>query len=395
MSQFAFSSPVYNFRFGLVCLSSLLFSSSYNMLIPELPAYLSRLGGAEYKGLIISLFTLTAGLSRPFSGRLTDTIGRIPVMIAGGIVCLVCGLFYPVLGSVSGFLFLRLVHGFSTGFNPTATAAYVADIIPRERWGEALGLQGLCFSLGFALGPAIGSLVKLHYSFDILFYTSSVFALLSVVILVNMKETLGHKQNFNPGLLRITKRDIIAPEVLPAAMITFFSYVAFGIILTLIPDWSEHLGISNKGAFFIAFTISSLTVRIIAGKVSDKVGRPPVIYVGLVFLFVALLLIGYSGSFAGLMTGSAVYGMAMGILPPTLNAWTIDMSLEGQRGRALATRYIALEAGIGLGAFFSGWYYSDIINRIPAIMYTAAVIPLIALGYMWYLRYRRAEVKHR
>lgn len=394
MSIFTFSSPVYNLRFGLVCLSSLLFSSSYNMLIPELPAYLSGLGGAEYKGLIISLFTLTAGLSRPFSGKLTDTIGRIPVMITGGVVCLLCGLFYPVLGSVAGFLFLRLVHGFSTGFTPTATAAYVADIIPKKRWGEALGLQGLCYSLGFALGPAIGGLVKLHYSFDILFYTSSLVALLSIVILANMKETLVEKQNFSPGILRISRKDIIAPEVLPPAIVTFMSYIAFGIILTLIPDWSEHLGLSNKGAFFIAFTIASLTVRVIAGKISDKFGRVPVVYAGLFILFIALMLIGSLDSFSGLMTGAAVYGMAMGMLPPALNAWTVDRSIEGQRGKALATRYIALEAGIGLGAFFSGWYYADMINRIPVIMYAAAAITLIALGYMWHLGYHHKTARN-
>jgi MFS family permease len=53
------------------------------MIIPELPAYLSSLGGAEYKGFIIGLFTITAGLSRPVSGKLADKIGRIPVMVFG------------------------------------------------------------------------------------------------------------------------------------------------------------------------------------------------------------------------------------------------------------------------------------------------------------------------
>ena len=85
------------------------------MIIPELPGYLTSLGGAEYKGLIISLFAVTAMLSRPFSGKLADTIGRIPVMISGSIVCLICSLIYPVLSSVAGFLILRFVHGFSTG----------------------------------------------------------------------------------------------------------------------------------------------------------------------------------------------------------------------------------------------------------------------------------------
>ena len=164
---------IYSNQFILICLSSLFFSASYNMLIPELPSYLSNLGGAEYKGLIIALFTLTAGLSRPFSGKLTDTIGRKPVLVFGAIVCVITGLFYPILTSVSGFLFLRLLHGFSTGFSPTAIATYVSDIIPKEKLGEAMGIQGLCFSTGLALGPAFGSYIKLYSDYNILFYSSS------------------------------------------------------------------------------------------------------------------------------------------------------------------------------------------------------------------------------
>ncbi|MCB0677887.1 MAG: MFS transporter, partial [Saprospiraceae bacterium] len=122
--------PLYTRQFLILCLSHALFGASFTMIIPELPAYLSSLGGEDYKGLIISLFTLTAGLSRPFSGKLTDTIGRVPVMVIGTLVCVVCSLLYPFLSSVAGFLLLRLFHGFSTGFKPTASTAYVADIVP-------------------------------------------------------------------------------------------------------------------------------------------------------------------------------------------------------------------------------------------------------------------------
>ena len=86
------------------------------MMIPELPSYLTSLGGAEHKGLIIALFTLTAGLSRPFSGKLADTIGRLPVMYIGTFACVICGLLYPQLAFVPGFLALGFFHGFSTGF---------------------------------------------------------------------------------------------------------------------------------------------------------------------------------------------------------------------------------------------------------------------------------------
>ena len=381
--------PIYNLHFGLLCLSSLLFSASFNMLIPELPAYLSSLGGAEYKGLIIALFTLTAGISRPFSGRLTDTVGRVPVMAFGSIVCFVCGLLYPVLGSVAGFLFLRLLHGFSTGFKPTATAAYVADIAPKERWGEALGIHGLCFSTGMAIGPAIGDYVTRHFSLNILFYVSSGFALLSILILMNLKETIKVKQKFNFALLKISRKDIIAPEVLPAAIVTFMSYVSSGVLLTLLPDFTPSIGVANKGMFFVVFTTASLIIRFVAGKASDRYGRTRIIKVGLVVLATGIVLTGLSKNMTGLLIAAIVYGIAAGILSPALNAWTIDLSLPDHRGKAVATMYIALEAGIGLGALFSGWYYQDIIARIPLLMYISAGIVLLGMVYMlWKERQR-------
>ncbi|WP_370637493.1 MFS transporter [Flagellimonas sp. HMM57] len=294
---------IYNFRFGLLCMSSLFFSTSYNMLIPELPSYLSSLGGSQYIGLIIALFTLTAGLSRPFSGVLTDKIGRKPVMVFGAMVCVVCGLFYPILGTVSGFLFLRSVHGFSTGFSPTAIVAYVSDIIPKDRWGEAFGIQGLCFSTGLALGPAIGSSIRLHYSFDILFHCSFAMALLSIILILKLEETLKKRQGFKLGLLKISKSDIIAVEVLKPALITFLSYSAFGMVLTLIPDWSDHLGIKNKGTFFIVFTISSLTIRFLAGRLSDKKGRKVVTTIGLLVLCLSLIIMAHYKTPNGLVIG--------------------------------------------------------------------------------------------
>lgn len=356
------------------------------MLIPELPSYLSSIGGAEYKGLIIALFTLTAGISRPFSGKLTDTVGRVPIMAVGSIICFICGFLYPILSTVSGFLFLRLLHGFSTGFKPTATAAYVADIIPQSRWGEALGIHGLCFSTGMAIGPAIGSAIRAYFSLDVLFYSSSLLAFLSIAILLNMKETLAKKLQFKLATLKLTRHDVIDLQVLPAAIVTLLSYFAYGAILTLIPDWSQHIGIANKGLFFMVFTISSLFIRFIAGKTSDKYGRIKVIKTGLIILILALITIGWAQSIIGLLIGSFIYGIATGILSPATNAWTVDLSHPEHRGKAMATMYIALEVGIGLGALLSGWFYQDNMHSVPLLMYGSAIIALIALIYLTFYK---------
>ena len=67
------------------------------MIVPELPNFLTALGGADYKGFIIALFTLSAGLSRPFSGKLVDEIGRKPIMIYGALVTILCSISYVFL----------------------------------------------------------------------------------------------------------------------------------------------------------------------------------------------------------------------------------------------------------------------------------------------------------
>lgn len=381
-------------QFWLLGLSSFLFSSSFNMLIPELPAYLTSMGGAEYKGAIIGLFTLTAGLSRPFSGRLTDRIGRVPVMAFGSLVCFVCGFLYPIFTTVMPFLLLRLVHGFSTGFKPTGTAAYVADIVPANRRGEAMGIHGMCMGVGSAFGPAIGSMISQAFSLNALFYTSSLLAFLSIAILLNMKETLQDTQKLSLKSFQITWRDVFEPDVFSPALITFLCYFGFGAVSTVTPDFSGYLGLQNRGLYFMMFTVASIAVRLLAGKVSDRHGRMPVTIVGCAILIVAMVITGYASSVAMFLTGAAFFGVAMGILSPVLSAWTVDLSGEHNRGRAIATMFISLEAGIGLGAFLSAELFSNQRENLPLVFFSMAAFALAALSYtvtIYQFKKRRAR----
>ncbi len=376
---------VYGLQFGLLCLSSFLFFASFNMIIPELPDYISSLGGAEYKGLIISLFTLSAGLSRPFSGQLADKMGRIPVMVIGGAVCIVCGFLYPVTGTVAAFLLLRFVHGFSTGFTPTGTAAYVADIIPMQRRGEATGLLGLAGSLGMAAGPALGGAIANHFPLDTVFYTSSVAAFLSVAVVARMQETVVDKHRFRMGLLKISRSELIEPRVMSPSIVLFFTVFSFGTILTIIPDFSEHLGIQNKGLFFLSFTLSSLAIRFVAGRVSDKYGRVNILRVSTLVLMLAMVGVGFSTTLTELMLAGVLFGIGQGMNSPTIFAWTIDLSHEDHRGRAMATMYIAMEAGIGMGALLSGWLYDNNPDNFRMVFWTCAFFVFISLLYLLFI----------
>jgi MFS family permease len=378
------SESIFTLQFWLLCMSSFLFFASFNMLIPELPDYLSSLGGEEYKGLIIGLFTVTAAVSRPFSGKLTDRIGRVPVMAFGSLVCFVCGFFYPLTTTVFPFLLLRLVHGFSTGFKPTGTSAYIADIIPVFRRGEAMGLHGLLGSLGMAFGPALGSWIAIAFSMNVLFYTSSVFALLSILILVNMKETLpqSQKEKFTINSLKINKKDVFDKDVIPAAIVICLTGFSYGTVVTLAPDLSKSIGIQNKGFYFLVFTLSSLLIRLLAGKISDRKGRIPILKWGCFSLVLAMTFTGLAHNMFLFVMGGVFFGMAWGVLSPILLAWTVDLSQEKNRGRGLATMYISMELGIGAGAFISSLIYANVLARMPFTFFIMALLAVAALGYL-------------
>lgn len=371
--------PLYTFVFALLCLSTGLFSASFNMIIPELPDYLRAMGGEKYIGLIIALFTTTAGLSRPFSGKLTDTIGRMPVQVIGTLVCVVASLIYPFVSSIFAFLLLRLFHGFSTGFKPTATSAYLADIVPVSRRGEAMGILGISMNLGASISPPLGSYLAVNYSMNTMFYCSSFVALLSVLLLIGMKETLPKKQRFHPSLLKLNKGDIIDRSALLPASIALLVYMSIGALVTIGPDQSVHLGVSNKGFFFTSYTLCSVLSRLVAGKVSDRFGRVYVLRISIMLLCCALAFFSLVNTPTMFLIAAGFLGFSMGTASPPVFAWVIDRCKDENRGKALATVYIALEISIGFGALFSGWCYRNDPSRFGLTFLMLAAITSIGL----------------
>ncbi len=377
---------LYNKQFLLLCSSSFLFFGSFNLIIPELPSFLDHLGGGEHKGLIISLFTVAAAISRPFSGKWTDKIGRIKVMIIGVSVSFVVGLMYPWVLSVWGFFMLRFLHGFSTGFKPPGTAAYTADVVPANRRGEAMGILGVSASLGMATFPALGGLMAPVLGWDVMFYTSSFLALLSILVLAGMRETLKNPEPFSLRLFKVSWRDVIEPRVMTPSLVLLFAAMPFGIILTIMPDFSEHVGFANKGAIFTVFMISSIMVRVFAGRLSDRLGRRVVLAGGLATMIFALILISFANSVEFLILGAFFFGLANGFNSPTIMAWAIDLADDEHRGRAMSTFFLFLEFGIGLGAFSSGTIFRNDPEMFQPIFLMGAGMVTVGLLILLYLR---------
>ncbi len=373
---------VYTLQFWLLCLSLFLFLGSFNLLIPELPAYLRAMGGEQYLGLIISLFALTAGLARPLSGKLTDKVGRIPVIAFGVIISVVCGVLYTMVAGIVGFFIIRLLHGLSAGFAPTGNTSLLTDIIPPGKRGEAMGYVGIATSLGMAVGPPVGSWIAMHYSHDVLFFASSASALLALVAVAGIKETLKNKQPFSPKMLIIHKDEVVDRDVAAPALVMLMTIFSFGLLLTIVPDYSEFLEMDNKGVFFTYFLTASLLVRATAGQASDRYGRQVMLKIGVALQLIALIMMALMPFKAAFLSAGVVFGLGSGVISPTLFAWTADLAQDHQRGKAMSTLFLALEIGILLGALGSGFLYNNQSERFPLTFLLGALFTGASLFYL-------------
>jgi len=374
---------IYSSQFWLLCISATLFFASFNMIIPELPEFLTKLGGADYKGLIISLFTVTAMLSRPFSGKLADRLGRKPVIIFGGVVCLICSLFYPWLTSLFGFFLLRFFHGFSTGFSPTGVSAYVSDVIPADRRGEAMGFIGTAGAIGMASGPAIGGAVANQFGLHAMFYLSSFLAFVAIAITLGLKETLKERHEVSIALFKLKREDLFEPLVIAPCLVMVLAAYAYGTVYTLLPDFGQHLGIHNKGVLFSFLTVASLLVRLVAGKASDIYGRVPVLKVTIFLIIVSMVIVGLAETSWVLIVGVSIYGLGQGATSPTLLAWATDLSSDEHRGRGIASLYISMEMGIGLGALISGLVYGNSHENFIICFGLSSLLSMIAVIFLF------------
>jgi MFS family permease len=381
----------YDKNFWLLSFSMFFFMASFNLILPELNGFLTNLGGADKKGLIILLFSISAGISRPFSGKLSDTIGRKKVVYFGILISFIVALLYPLSYSIGFFLLLRLLHGFSAGFSPTGSTALLTDIIPPESRGKAMGIWGTFISLGIGVGQALGSWIFEWKGYNVLFMTSSFFTIISLILVVKVKETLVVRQRFNGSQLLIKFQDVFEPSVRPAAMVMLLTAFSSGIIFVVTPDISAFLGITNKGFFFGIYVISTIIIRLFTSSLSDKIGRRQTLLIGCLILMISMILIATSNSVNTYILSAVVFGLATGVSSPTLFAWTADLSHESRRGVGAGTMFIALEIGIILGSASTLVFYDNTKNTILLSFLIGAFLSFCAALYLiWHLRTQKS-----
>jgi len=376
----------YSASFWILCAHMLLFFVSFNLLIPELNDYITSLGGADDKWKIMAFWTISAALTRPFSGKLADNFGRKKPIFIGVIISIIVSFMYPYFLSVTAFLVLRFLHGFSTGFQPTGATALVTDFIPKEKRGEAMGIFSLTISIGYGLGNYFSTAIFQQYNINGLFFASGLFGLIALSLIFFIKEEKPKKMKANWNNIVPKWNEIIAPEVIQPTIIMFLTAMFAGLFYLLVPDMTSYFNRPEKGMYWGVFTISTIGVRFFAGRFADKYGRRINILIGLILYFIVALMCAKATTFGFFISSAIVFGIGSGFMSPAIFAWTTDLSNPNFKGRGLGTMFIALEIGIALGNFIAQKFYQNKVENFDNVFYFGATLAIFGLIYLFFTR---------
>jgi MFS family permease len=353
--------------FAVLWLATLLFFLGFQLLLPVIPLYATRLGAREaHVGVIMGAFAFAAMVLRPLAGDLADRIGRRPLVLLGTGIFLLASAGYVLVATLPALFLLRLFHGTGMGLGPTAATVIATDLMPPARRGAAMGIYGLASAAALTVGPYAGGELMRRGGFAATFLASTAIEGAALLLAWALPETRpvtrdrpvelrprGESALPRGRLARFWQRWFSTAALYPSGLVLAL-YISYGGIATLLPLFAERRHLGNPGLFYTVFALVSLAVRSPAGRLSDRLGRRAVIAPALAFAGLGLILLGQARSRTLFLGAAGLYGLGFGAGSPALLAMTADRVRPEERGRAMGTLYTAWEFGILGGAILLG-----------------------------------------
>ena len=383
---------------------------AFYVLTPLLPLYLSEHFGApkDVIGLVLSGYTITALLFRPFSGYFVDSFPRRTVLMAcfGAFAIFFAG--YLAASTLLLFTIVRTLHGGPFGALTVANSTAAIDVLPSSRRTEGIGYYGLSNNLSMAIAPTIGIFIyKYTDSFELLFWLALVVAcagwLIDATVKFPEKEIVRNKSK-----LSWDRFFLVRGWLLGLNMVAFgFS---FGVLSNYLAIYGkEVMGITGgTGTYFLLCSVGLIISRLQGGKalregcLTHNAGSGMVISLVGYTLFILMptlsslfalhtslfTLIGYYGS-------ALLIGLGNGHMWPAFQNMTICVAHNNQRGTANSTILISWDIGMGLGILLGGviaeYLGYDASFWTVVIINAAGVATFFAATKVFFLRRRLSD----
>jgi MFS transporter, DHA1 family, multidrug resistance protein len=375
--------------FTLLCTIGVFCFISYNMVrMPVLALFAESLGASpERIGLIVSVSTLTGVFLKLPSGALSDIYGRRILLRVGVVAFGLPPFLYPFVSDLNVLTALRFFHGLATAIFAPSALATVAELY-RERRGAALGTYTACTQSGALLGPFIGGYLVYAAGFPSAFVTAGVFGCIAVVIFYSLRLNPPppplHERGFTPVLAEMwTGFSVVAKnrKVLITSSTDAAKMIANGALMAFLPLYGLSVGL-NPGEVGLLFTVQAFTSffsKPIMGRVSDQVGRQPLIMIGLLICAATFVCIPHVSLFSLLLVLSAGFGFGEAVVSSSSSALVADSSEFKTLGAGMGMQGTIMDIGHASGPLLAGilierMSYSSAFAIIAGIQLGAALV---------------------
>lgn len=374
-------------NFLLLILANFAIYVSFYMLIPSLPVFIKEISGKDsLSGLALGLFLLAAVLIRPFAGRSIDTGKRKEIFLLGTAVFLFSTLAFSRVPTLMVLLAARFVQGLGWAYCNTAAGTLASDIIPRMRLSEGMGYFSLSLSASMGVGPALALYLSERYSFQLMFYACTGFALLSFLLALFINQPNVSSETETPPA---TKRMLLEKKAFFPSLVMFFVLVSYAAITSFLALYGQYRLVADIGLFFTVFAASISVSRPLFGRLADRKGHHLVLVPGLILCTLTLVIIYFASSLPAFIFAGFVYGMGFGAVQPSMQALSVLFVPPERRGAATATYFLFLDLGLGLGSVLWG-LVAQSYGYEP--MYLVAMIPsLLSLFVYLFARQRKTR----
>ncbi len=358
--------------------------AGFGIVIPNIPYFIEALGGnSTVMGFFMASYSIMQFIFAPLWGRMSDRIGRRPVLLIGLGGYAVTFFLFGFVSSLWMLFAIRILAGMISSATLPTAMAYIADITEEGERSKGMGMMGAAMGLGMILGPALGGLLG-HQNFSLPFFAAGGLAFLAWPFAWAWLPESNQSQSSGLGA---KTRSIIPAALFRHALRNLF-VLAFALNFTLAMfEASFAFFIADRGGYGpremgILFAVMGLCGAIVQGgllgRLAKRFGDSRMVIAGLVITGAGLLLLLSAHRLPGLLVTSAIFNVGASLVGPGINSLA---SLHNEHGQGVVQGMMQSASSLGriIGPVAGGLLYAFNSN-LPYIT-GAAILGVYLAGF--------------
>ena len=358
----------------------------FGLVVPLLPFFGQSLQAEAWQiGLMFSAYSLGQFFAEPFWGRLSDRIGRKPVLLITVAANAVGYLMLAFVPNIWLAIAVRLFTGLGAG-NISTVQGYVADVTPPEKRAGRMGMIGAAFGLGFIVGPGLGGVLvredlgRLGYQLPIFVAAAlALLAALGVVVFLRESRARADPAAPRPAFLSGVRDAGAHPVVSRVLLVTLIYMAGFSGMESTFGLWTEARygwGAREVGLAFMAVgVVSVITQGLIAGRLARRFGESRVLAAGCLLFGIGLVgqVLSPAAWMVPVMMALGAFGMAMTM--PNISAMISRSVHPDQQGAMLGLNMAASSIARIFGPMIAGFIFSHVGHDWPFLIGAMLTVP--------------------